>query len=366
MRMKLVKVSIIIANHNWDELFRKTVKSVLRALTVTNQQVEVIVVSNGMGVGGVDGIEKAEKVRQYLQGKPVRLLQLQEGNPCKARNLGAKIAEGKYLVFLDNDTWVEEGWLDRVVKYLDKHPRVGGGQLKLLRTKNLLVTNQQVERRVIRRWVYDSAGEMITKDGFLVERAREAEDEGQFDQADLIFSGKGAGLVVRRSVFEKVGGFDEDYIYYWEEPDLFWRIWKAQYEVRFLWMGVLYHAYGTKLKPVPRVPMEAQVYLACRNQVMTILKNGEGSYRRRMLVRVGFSWLGLGSLFLLRGRLKQAWAVKRAWQWLVWHWGEIKEKRRWISGEFKSDDGWIERLLVERDFKWYLGKAKAYISGKPF
>jgi hypothetical protein len=281
----------------------------------------------------------------------VKLLQLQEGNPSRARNIGARAAKGKYLLFLDNDVKVEKGWLNEVIKYLDKHSQVGAGQLKILPSGTQY---------------FDSAGEMLTKNGFLVERAREAEDKGQFDKDDLIFSGKGAGLAVRREVFAKIGGFDEDYGYYWEEPDLMWRVWKAGYEVRFLWMGAVYHAYGTKKKPVPKVPTERLVYLSCRNQIMTILKNGVGWRRWQMLFWVSLSWLGLEILFLLTGKFKQAWAIERAWCWLLFHSGVVGKKRRWVQQQLKSDDKWMKKVMVKQGWGWYVGKGWAYISGRGF
>ncbi|MBU1085654.1 MAG: glycosyltransferase [Candidatus Beckwithbacteria bacterium] len=346
-----MKVSIIIANHRFDELFKETVKSVLEYIRVTNSYVEIIVVSNGMG------LSKASEVEEWLKNKNVKLLQIQEGNPSKARNIGARVARGKYLVFLDNDTELGEG-LDAVVKYLDKHLKVGAGQLKLLRMQeHMLVRNQ---------YVFDSAGEMVTRNGFLVERARGAKDNGQFDKDDLIFSGKGAGMVVRKEVFEKVGGFDEDYIYYWEEPDLLWRVWKSGYEVKFLWMGTVYHAYGTDKKPIPKIPFENQVYLACRNQIITIYKNGVGFHRWRMLMWVNLSWLGLEVLFLVRGKWKQAWAIERAWGWLIFRSGAVMRKRRWVLKNLPSDDGWMEKVMVKRGLGWYIGKGLSYILGKPF
>jgi len=302
----MIKASIIIANNipNWS--FPKK---------VLGKDEELIVVDNGID---------------------------DEGNPTKARNNGARKARGKYLVFLDNDVRVKKGFLNKVVKYLDLHPKVGAGQLKLLRWGSKK---------------YDSAGDLLTSNGFLVERAREAEDKGQFDKADLIFSGKGAAMVVRRSVFEKIGGFDESYIYYWEEPDLFWRVWRAGFEVRFLWMGMAEHAYGTRLKPIPKIPAEKTVFLSCRNQIKTIIKNAEDKRYKRMLGSVGLSWLGLEILFLLKGKLRQVWAIEKAWFWLVKNW----PKRDKIEAQ-----PWMEKILIKQDWGWYLGKAKAYISGRPF
>ena len=296
----MIKASVIVANHWPDYQFPKAGKE---------SWLEVIVVNST--------------------------------NPSLARNEGAKKAKGKYLVFLDNDTQVKKGWLDKVIKFMDQHSKVGAGQLKLLR----MGSNK-----------FDSAGDLITNNGFLAERAREVEDQGQFDKAEKIFSGKGAAILVRKDVFAKINGFDEAYVYYWEEPDLFWRVWQAGYEVRFLWMGTVYHNYGTKAKPIPKQPAAGQVYLACRNQLMTIIKNAQ-SRRLRMLFWVSLSWLGLEIMFVIKGKWKQAWAIERAWWWLVKHWP--KQRR-------KSNDQWLEKLLVKKDLSWYLGKGVSYVTGKPF
>jgi len=296
----MIKASVIVANHWPDYQFPKAGKE---------SWLEVIVVNST--------------------------------NPSWARNEGAKKAKGKYLVFLDNDTQVKKGWLDKVIKFMDQHSKVGAGQLKLLR----MGSNK-----------FDSAGDLITNNGFLAERAREVEDQGQFDKAEKIFSGKGAAILVRKDVFAKINGFDEAYVYYWEEPDLFWRVWQAGYEVRFLWMGTVYHNYGTKAKPIPKQPAAGQVYLACRNQLMTIIKNAQ-SRRLRMLFWVSLSWLGLEIMFVIKGKWKQAWAIERAWWWLVKHWP--KQRR-------KSNDQWLEKLLVKKDLSWYLGKGVSYVTGKPF
>jgi len=277
-----------------------------------------------------------------LKVKDLEVMVVNSTNPCWARNQGAKKAKGKYLVFLDNDVKVKKGFLDKVIRYLDLHPKVGAGQLKLLRWGSKK---------------YDSAGDLLTSTGFLAERAREAEDKGQFNKDDCIFSGKGAAMVVRKTVFEKIGGFDESYVYYWEEPDLFWRVWKAGFEVRFLWMGKAEHAYGTKLKPIPKIPAEKTVYLSCRNQILTIIKNAPSNYYKKMLCLVGLSWLGLEILFLLKGKFKQVWAIERAWWWMV----SNRPKR----GKIESQ-GWLDKILIKQDWQWYVGKAKAYISGRPF
>lgn len=274
------------------------------------------------------------------QNPKLEVIVVDSGNPSWARNKGAKQAKGKYLVFLDNDVVVKKGFLDKVIVYLDQHSQVGAGQLKLLR----MGSNK-----------FDSAGDLLTGWGFLAERAREAADKGQFDKADKIFSGKGAAIIVRKNVFKKIGGFDASFIYYWEEPDLFWRVWRLGYQVRFLWMGQAWHAYGTKLKPIPKVPATTVVYLSCRNQLKTIIKNAPDKYFKKMLTGVILAWIGLGVLFFIKGNWRQAGAVIKALS-------QIKLK----SGKREKAQLWLDQLLVRQAWYWYLGKGASYVTGKPF
>ena len=223
----MVKVSVIIANHRADELFFATVDSVLKS---EMKNAELIVVNNGLKE------KESRLIREKLNGQAVKVIEIKQGNPSRARNEGVKVAKGKYLVFLDNDVEVEKNWLKNLVGYLEQNPQIGAGQLKLL--------------RLDRKRVFDSAGDKLVGNGFLAERAQEAVDQGQFDEVDEIFSGKGAAMVVRREIFEEIGGFDEDYVYYWEEPDLLWRVWKTGKKVVFLWMSKVWHAYGSEDKKV--------------------------------------------------------------------------------------------------------------------
>lgn len=341
----ILKTSIVIANHksSEDQLLINTIESLKSEM---NGSREVIVVNNGMNK------KVAEKTASWLKEKRVKTIFVAEGNPSQARNMGAEIARGKYLLFLDNDVEVEKGAVGKVERYLSKHTRVGGGQLKLLRTN--------------KRKKYDSAGEKLTAGGFLVERAREAEDVGQFDSDEPIFSGKGAAMLVKREIFEKVGGFDEDYQYYWEEPDLFWRVWKTGHDVRFLHMGMVRHAFMSDAKPVSRERRVGVTYLGCRNQALTILKNAVGVDLWKMILSVSLAWVGLGVMFLIQGDFLRAREVVRAGEWLIIHRGEIRVKRKRVQKELPSEDGWMKKIQIQRSWGWYYGKGISYVLGRPF
>lgn len=44
-------------------------------------------------------------------------------NPCIKRNLGAKLAKGQYLCFLDDDSYPDKNWLNNIKKQIDAHPK---------------------------------------------------------------------------------------------------------------------------------------------------------------------------------------------------------------------------------------------------
>ena len=276
--------------------------------------------------------------------------------PAKARNLAVKKARGKYLLFLDYDTEVDKSWLKNTIQYLDKHPKIGGGQLKLL--------------RLDRKTIFDSAGEKLTPFGFLAERAQEAKDKGQFNKVQPIFSSKGAAMIVRKDVFEKISGFDKDYFMYWEEPDLTWRIWKAGYEFVFLPMGKVWHAYGTKKKKV-ETKWDIQITcLGCRNHLATIVKNGVGLSGLKMLIFVANAWIGLFFLFLLKLDFRKAFAILQSFYWLVINSSKILQKRadliERLGDKFHSDPKWMFQIKDNRGINWYLGKGISYILGRPY
>ena len=180
-------VSVVIANRNGDKFIGECLKSLLKE----KGNYEIVVVDDASGDGSV------EVIKQY-KDKRIKLIGLRKRvGAAKARNRGVKQASGEYLFFVDNDTVVRTGWNKEIGNFFERNKDTGAAQVKLLK----MHTSK-----------YDSAGEMISSLGFLVERARRADDIGQFDQEEEIFSGKSAGMIIRREVFKDLGGFDSDYV----------------------------------------------------------------------------------------------------------------------------------------------------------
>lgn len=334
--------SIIIATHGYTPELKECLLSIKKN---TQADYELIVVATG------------EPPQKYFKNLDVKLIKTKESGPAKKRNIAVKKAKGKYLIFLDSDTVVDKKWLSPVVGYLNKNPNVAGGQFKLLRYSD--------------KNTYDSAGEKITPWGFLVERARRTKDKAQFDKAKKIFSGKGAALIFKKKVFEKAGGFDPDYFIYWEEPDIFWRIWKLGKEIKFLYMGSVWHKTKRTNQSAYKKKLGKITYYGCRNQLMTILKNSVCTNRIKMLIGVNLAWFLFLIFFTLNLKFERVKAIIQAYTWIINNYRSIKEKRKKYirkigETEFFSDHRWLPHVTQRRGIHWYLGKAIAYILNKPF
>ncbi|MBU1256757.1 hypothetical protein KKA49_03660, partial [Patescibacteria group bacterium] len=205
----------------------------------------------------------------------------------------------------------------------------------------------------------DSAGEFMGPFGFLIERARMSEDKGQFDQEDKIFSGKSAGMIIRREVFEKLNGFDRDYWIFLEDTDLFWRTWLLGWEVRFCPKIVVEHAYLTKEKPMKFYVENKVFYRGARNTIMNLVKNIEAKRWWVVLVNV-LCWLVLGVVLCLKGDFQRGWAMFAGVGWNIINLPKTLKKRM-VCGNKLPDE-----VMAKRSLGYYLGKAKAYVTGKPF
>ena len=145
--------------------------------------------------------------RQLADLPGVRLVRSEENvGFTGAANLGARQATGEFLVFLNNDTEVEPGWLDALLDAARSGPDVGAVGAMLLNTDGTV----------------QEAGGIIWSDGTGMNygRGRDAGDPAYRYRREVDYC-SGACLLVDRRLFETVGGFDECFAPgYYEDTDL--------------------------------------------------------------------------------------------------------------------------------------------------
>lgn len=213
-------VSIIIPMHNQTIYTLQCLASI--ALHPGRTSHEVIV---------VDDASTEERAAQLSEVGGLRFHRLrQNGGFITACNEGARIARGAHLVFLNNDTQVEPGWLDALVDVFRNLPDAGLVGAKLIYPDGSL----------------QEAGGMVWRDGsacnFGHGGSPEAPEFNYLRETDYC---SGACIALPRPLFEALGGFDTHFApAYYEDTDLAFRVRAAGRKVVYQPLSRVVHYEG--------------------------------------------------------------------------------------------------------------------------
>ena len=340
-----VVISLIVSNFNGKKFLSPCLESILRE---KNNNYEIVFVDDCSSDGSFSLMTKT-----YSSRKNISLLKLDKHRGTGAAiNAAVKISRGKYLFFLNNDTLLETGWSTKITDLFQKYKKLGVAQAKILR---------------MGADTYDYAGDYIGPFGFLIERAQGAVDRGQFDKIANVFSVKGTAMILRKEVFQKVGMFDEDYIFALEETDLTWRMWLAGYHMIFYPFITVWHAYGTKAKSKEYYVANQINYLGCRNTITTLIKNLETKNLFTILPLNISLWLMLSLLFLIQLKFDRAFYIWKGIVWNIVFFPLTLRKRRVIqAGRKITDNELFKKVGQKRNLSYYLRKGLTYVTGIQF
>ncbi|MGD0281181.1 MAG: glycosyltransferase [Dissulfurispiraceae bacterium] len=145
-------------------------------------------------------------------------------------NTGAAAARGRYILFLNNDTVVTQLWLSSLLNVFAKDKFCGAAGSKLVYPDGRLQEAGGIIWRDARGWNYGKFGDP------------EAYEFNYVREVDYC---SGAALMVRRELFEQLGGFDLRFApAYWEDTDLCFSIRKLGYKVLYQPASVVVHFEG--------------------------------------------------------------------------------------------------------------------------
>ena len=225
----------------------ETLPEVFRALAAQSfTQFEVIVVDNGTDV---DAVRPGLAPPDALILRPAMNLGF-----AAANNLAARHAKAPLLALLNPDAFPQPDWLARLVDATARHPTAAS-----FGSFQTWASDQSV---------CDGAGDAmhvvgIPYRGGFRRRLSRRPGEGE------IFSACGAAMLVRRKVFEEVGGFDESFFCFCEDVDLGYRLRLAGYSAIHVPDAVVRHVGGASAG-------ERSAFadrLGARNRIWTFLKN---------------------------------------------------------------------------------------------
>ena len=170
--------------------------------------------------------------------------------------------DSEYVVLLNSDVEVTEGWLQPLLEYMDAHPEVAAVQPKI--------------RSWVKRDYFEhagAAGGYINRLGYPYCRGRVLwkveQDKGQYDSIVEVDWTSGACMCVRTKVYKECGGLDASFFAHMEEIDLCWRMRNKGWKLMCIPQSVVYHLGGGSLNyESPR-----KTYLNHRNNLLMIYKN---------------------------------------------------------------------------------------------
>lgn len=201
-------VSIVIPVYNMWPLLQNCLKSITEA--ANNVGFEVIVGDDCSD----DETEELLKLNPWVQHARMKT----NGRFIRNCNNAAKIAKGKYIYFLNNDTVVLDHWLDRIIETFEQRPDAG-------------VVGSQV---LFHTYEVQESGGIIWPDGEAWNYGRNIERQKLFQvnyarEVDYV---SGCALTIRRDIWEHAGGFSEEYApAYCEDSDLCYKTRELGYTV---------------------------------------------------------------------------------------------------------------------------------------
>ncbi len=276
-----MKLSIVIIC--WNDL--KVIADCLRSIVQGTHSVEyeIIVSDNGSTDGSVEYIRS-----QYPQ---VRIIENQANlGFARGNNAGIRASSGEYVLILNPDTIVSDGMLDRWIEFAEQRPAAGAFGCRVLNPDGSYQCSARPFPTLGRHLI---AALYLRPLGYVSGRLVSDSYTGwEGDSERLIDWQSGCCVLFRGELLRKLGGFDEQFFYHFEEVDLCLRVWKAGYQIAYAPHVTVTHLGGQSVKRFPiRFELEK-----CRNRYRYFYKHhGKRAARRCrqvMLTWLAVRWLG--------------------------------------------------------------------------
>lgn len=315
-------VSIVIVNWNGAAVLPACLQSLKK---ISFSRWELILVDNG----SEDGSEKL--VSKYkLSATNYKLIKNSANlGFAKANNQALPFCRGKYILLLNNDTKVKKDFLDVLVKIMEQDLTIGVVQPKIY-----IMDNPRY---------LDNAGSYLTMTGFLQHWGYMEKDSSEFNSQKEIFSAKGACMLIRKKIVDKIGLFDNDFGTYFEESDFCFRVWLFGFKVVYYPQTYIYHKVGFSSKKQNQIFVN---YNSNKNRICTLIKNLEISN----LLKIGSIHLLLNLLlsfyYLIKLHPQKFWMIIKSILWNIIYLPQTISKRTKIQKLREKTDSEIFKKIM--------------------
>ena len=254
-----MKTAVVILNWNTEGFLKEFLPGLLRSCDKV-EGAEVIVADNASTDGSMEVMKKEFPQVRALQFE--RNLGFTGGYNRAFKELDSSDDAPEYFLLINSDIEVPEDWLEPLVEWMDRHPDCGACAPKL---------HSWQERD---KFEYaGAAGGYLDRFGYPFCRGRILKrietDRGQYDWPADVFWATGACLMVRSSVYRKLGGLDERFFAHMEEIDLCWRMQLEGWRISVVPESTVYHVGGGTLPATSPF----KLFLNYRNNLLMLSNN---------------------------------------------------------------------------------------------
>ena len=304
-------VTAVVLAFGAEPTLPECVTSVLASDAVS---ADVVVVDNGCTSDAVDRVCRLPGVRVV---RPARNLGFAGGV-----GLGAAQASGEFLALVNSDAAVEPRALAELCA-VAAEPGVGVASASI--------------RLADRPDIINSAGNPVHFLG-LSWAGGHGEPAAWHRDRRPVASASGAGLVLRRALWQALGGFAAEYFAYLEDAELSLRCWQRGLRVEYVPDAVVRHHYEFSRNP-------RKQYLLERNRLLLVLT----LYERRTLLLLAPALVAFDAALLVVAA-RQGWAREKVegWGWLLRHRSWVRRRRAQLQGERSCGDRELAALLTTR------------------
>ena len=245
-------VSIVIVNYNGKIHLEKCLQSLMK---VNYIPYEVILVDNNSTDGSVELVQT-----KYPK---VKIIKLDKNyGYAEPNNIGAKKAEGEYLLFLNNDTTVTQNFLSELISVMNQDPKIAICQSLLLKPNGEI----------------DSSGDFVDTWG------RAYSSRNTPTGVQHILCARGASMMIKKDSFWDLGGFDKNFFVSFEDVDLGLRAWIYGYKVVVVPNSIVYHIGGQTIRKIS----QEILFHSVKNLLLLRLVNFEISFALKSILKLFF------------------------------------------------------------------------------
>jgi GT2 family glycosyltransferase len=232
-----MKLSIVILCWNDLKVIGDCLQSIYAGTRST--EFEVIVSDNGSTDGSVEYVRTNFPQVHLLENR--QNLRFAKGN-----NVGIRASRGEYVLILNPDTIVHDGALDKMVAFADKHPEAGASGCQVVNIDGSYQEHVRPLPTIRSEWMSTLR---LGKLAYLSDWFNPGIYVGWKGEGERAVGWlAGCFVLVKGELLKSLGGFDEQFFYYYEDTDLCRRIWAAGHKVLYTSDFAITHLKGYSTK----------------------------------------------------------------------------------------------------------------------